>query len=227
MPWSTVPVSGDRVLGEAAVFTLCPSLTVQRQLASRGAPVRGTDAWRADFWRSPFVNRHELQGFQQDRAWQVNRLQTPAQARERLRSGGGEAMVVTAHGRPAPGLGHYLELDAGEWLLPVDLIGARPPRHLIMITCWGGAVPGQSPTDPLALATLALAAGSVEIMATIGELADSDWAEMYVERVLSALPRMPLPEALNAATRWWLADEGARAESSHHWAPLTAFGTLY
>lgn len=227
-PWSAVPVSPDRVLGEAAVFTLCPSLTVQRQLAARGAPTRSTDAWRADFWRSPLIKKYELRNFQQDGVWQVNPLQTPAQARERLRSGGGgEAMIVTAHGRPAPGLVHYLELDAGEWLLPVDLIGARPPRHLIMIACWGGAVPGHSPTDPLALATLALVAGSVEIMATVGELADSDIAEKYVERVLAALPRMPLPEALNAATRWILADDGARAESSHHWAPLTAFGTLY
>jgi tetratricopeptide (TPR) repeat protein len=226
-PWSAVPVSPDRVLGEAAIFTLCPSLTVQRQLATRGAPTRDVEAWQADFWRSPLIKNYELRGFQQDRAWQVNRLQTPAQARERLRSGGGDAMVVTAHGRPAPGLVHYLELDAGEWLLPVDLIGARPPRHLIMIACWGGAVPGHSPTDPLALATLALVAGSVEIMATVGELADSDIAEKYVEQVLAALPRMPLPEALNAATRWILADDGARAESSHHWAPLTAFGTLY
>jgi tetratricopeptide (TPR) repeat protein len=226
VPWSAVPVSGDRVLGESAIHTLCPSLTVQRQLAVRGAPARSAGAWRVDFWRSPFVRHHELHGFQRDKAWQVNRLRTPAQARECLRSGG-DAMVVTGHGRPAPGLGHYLELDAGEWLLPVDLVGARPPRHLAMIACWGGAVPGHGPTDPLSLATLALAAGSFEVMATVGELADSGLAEMYVERVLAALPRMPLPEALNAATRWILADEGARAERLHHWAPLTAFGTLY
>jgi len=226
IPWSTVPVSGDRVLGEAAVYTLCPSLTVQRQLAVRGAPARGAGAWRADFWRSPLVTHHELRGFLQDQAWQVNRLRTPAQARERLRSGG-HAMVVTGHGRPTPGLGHYLELDAGEWLLPVDLVGASPPGCLVMIACWGGALPGHGPTDPLSLATLALAAGSFEIMATVGELADSELAEMYVECVLAALPHMPLPAALNAATRWILADEGARAERLHHWAPLTAFGTLY
>lgn len=226
VPWSAVPVSGDRVLGESAVHALCPSLTVQRQLALRGAPARGAGVWRADFWRSPFVTHHELRGFQQDPAWQVNSLLTPAQARERLRSGDG-TMVVTGHGRPAPGLGHYLELDDGEWLLPVDLVGARPPRHLVMIACWGGAVPGHGPTDPLSLATLALAAGSFEIMATVGELADSELAEKYVEYVLATLPRMPLPAALHAATRWILADEGARAVRLHHWAPLTAFGTLY
>ena len=37
-------------------------------------------------------------------------------------------MVVTGHGRPTPGLGHYLELDRDAWLIPTDLIGARPPR---------------------------------------------------------------------------------------------------
>jgi hypothetical protein len=214
---------------------VCPSLTVQRQLVARGAATRGGPdcgaagggaAQSADLWRSPFVRRHELSGFQRDPAWQVTVLASADQARQRLRAGG-ETMVVTGHGRPVPGLGHYLELDRDAWLLPVDLIGARPPHRLILIACWGGAVPGRGPTDPLSLATLALAAGSSEILATVGELADSELATLYVEKILAGLAVGPLPDALQAVNSWILSDPAVRDEPVHHWAPLVPFGTLY
>jgi len=226
VPWSAVPVSGQRVLGEIAGYVLCPSLTVQRQLAARKPAAPGAAPRQVDLWRSPHVLHHTLTGFLRDRAWQVTVLDTSAQARSRLRAGG-QAMVVTGHGRPAPGLGHYLELDSGEWLLPVDMIGAAPPRQLAMIACWGGAVPGRGPSDPLSLATLALAAGSVEILATVGELADSAPAARYVETVLAAMATRPLPEALQAATRWILSYEDIRSEPVYLWAPLVPLGTLY
>lgn len=226
VPWSAIPVGGRRVLGEAAGYVICPSLTVQRQLAARGEPGPDTVPQQADLWRSPFVSHHGLAGFQQDPAWRVTALGSPAEARQRLRAGG-QAMVVTGHGRPAPGLGHYLELDQGEWLLPTDMIGARPPRRLAVISCWGGAIPGRGPTDPLSLGTLALAAGSSEILATVGELADSGPAALYVEKVLAGMAAGPLPAALHAATRWILQDAGARSELIHHWAPLVPIGTLY
>jgi tetratricopeptide (TPR) repeat protein len=226
VPWSAVPVAGQRVLGEAADYIVCPSLTVQRQMAARGAPQPGPSPQPADLWRSPYVRHHQLAGFQSDPAWLVSRLQSPAQARERLRNGG-EAMVVTGHGRPAPGLGHYLELDQDQWLVPADLIGARPPRRLAVIACWGGAIPGLGPTDPVSRATLALAAGSGEILATVGELADSVPASLYVERVLAGLAGGSVSAALQAATRWVLRDEAVRAERIHHWAPLVPFGTHY
>ena len=226
VPWSAIPVSGRRVLGEVAAYAICPSLTVQRQLAARGEPGPATVPQQADLWRSPFVVHHALTGFQQDRAWQVTALRSPDEARQRLRSGG-HAMVVTGHGRPAPGLGHYLELDQGEWLLPTDMIGARPPQRLAVISCWGGAIPGRGPTDPLSLGTLALAAGSSEILATVGELADSGPAALYVEKILAGMAAGPVPAALQAATRWILEDAGVRSELIHHWAPLVPIGTLY
>jgi tetratricopeptide (TPR) repeat protein len=226
VPWSGVPVDGHRVLGEAADYVVCPSLTVQRQLAVRGTPLQDAVPQSADLWRSPFVRNHRLARFQEDPAWQVTVLQSPAQALERMR-GSSQAMVITGHGRPVPGLGHYLELGRDEWLLPVDLIGARPPRRLAVIACWGGAIPGRGPTDPLSLATLALAAGSSEILATVGELADSALAACYVEEVLSAMATRPLPEALHIATRWVLRDEAVRSERIYHWAPLVPLGTLY
>ncbi|HUZ24633.1 MAG TPA: hypothetical protein VMV07_12810 [Streptosporangiaceae bacterium] len=226
VPWSAVPVDGQRVLGETTGYAVCPSLTVQRQLAARGPAGPGAAPQQADLWRSPFVRSHGLAGFQEDPAWQVTVLQSPAQARQRLRAGG-PAMVITGHGRQLPGPGHYLELDSDEWLLPVDLIGARPPRRLAVIACWGGAIPGRRPTDPLSLATLALAAGSSEILATVGELADSAPAAQYVEKTLAALADQPLPAALHAATRWILGDAAVRAERIYHWAPLVPIGTVY
>lgn len=227
VPWSAVPVGATRVLGEAAVYVVCPSLTVQRQLAERGAPPPPPSPRRVHLWRSPMVTTHTLAGFRDDPAWEVLELASSAEAKERLRNGGDGTIVVSGHGRPAPGLGHYLELDSGEWLLPVDLVGARPPTRLCMIACWGGAIPGRGPTDPLSLGTLALAAGSIEIMATVGELADTPSASAYVERVLTGQAGISLPEALHAATCWMLEDEGDRSDRIHHWAPLIPIGTLY
>ncbi|MEV7218416.1 CHAT domain-containing protein [Streptomyces sp. NPDC056353] len=226
VPWSAVPLSDERVLGECAAYVLCPSLTVQRQLAARAGRPAPAGPRRVDLWRSPLVVHHRLSDFRSGPHWDVTVLSTPAQAKQRLRSGG-RAMVVTGHGRPTPGLGHYLELDRNEWLLPVDLVGARTPELLVFLACWAGAVPGHGPTDPLSLATLALAAGSSEIMATVGELADSVPASRYVERVLDTTTGTALPDALLAATRWLLSQEDARSERVHHWAPVVPLGTFY
>ena len=225
VPWSAVPVAGNRVLGEVASYVLCPSLTVQRQLAARGALAADLPPHPVDLWRSPVIDNHELASFRQDPAWAVTVLESGAQAKERLRSGR-EAMVVAGHGRPLAGPGHYLELDAGQWLLPVDLIGAMPPRRLVMIACWGGVIPGREAADPLSLATLALAAGSSEILATIGELADSVPASAYVEKVLECMAASPVPDALHAATSWVLTDQEIRSDLIHHWAPLVPIGTV-
>ncbi|MET9997328.1 tetratricopeptide repeat protein [Streptomyces microflavus] len=226
VPWSAVPLMDGRVLGECAAYVLCPSLTVQRQLSVRGGRRAAAGARQVDLWRSPFVRHHQLSAFRSDPHWDVTVLGTPAQTKQRLRSGG-EAMVVSGHGRPTPGLGHYLELDQDEWLLPVDLVGANSPELLVFIACWAGAVPGHGPTDPLSLATLALAAGSSEIMATVGELADSVPASLYVEHVLDTTTVQALPDALLAATRWMLSQEYARSERVHHWAPVVPLGTFY
>jgi hypothetical protein len=233
VPWGAVPVSGPgsapRVLGEFVPYVVCPSLTVQRRLAERGVPAPVAFPGEASLWRSPQVHHHQFRTFRAGRSWTVTTLGSAAEAKQRLTSGsgGGDVVVVTGHGRPVQGLGHYLELDEGQWLLPVDLIGARPPARLLVIACWGGAVPGRGPTDPLSLATLALAARSHEIIATVGELADSEPASDFVEQILESMATMPLPVAVHAATRWFLGDEHDRADRVYHWAPLVPFGTLY
>ncbi|AWK12259.1 tetratricopeptide repeat protein [Streptomyces spongiicola] len=226
VPWSAVPLSDGRVLGECAAYVLCPSLTVQRQLAVRGRRPVPAGPRQVYLWRSPFVRHHELEAFRRSAHWDVTVLSTAAQAKQRLRSGA-HAMVVAGHGRPTPGLGHYLELDQDVWLLLVDLVGADSPGLLAFIACWAGAIPGHGPTDPLSLATLALAAGSSEIMATVGELADSVPASHYVERVLDTRGGQALPDTVLAATRWLLSQEGARSERIHHWAPVVPLGTFY
>src|SRR5262249_17272769 len=149
-------------------YVVCPSLTVHRQLAARSDPP-DQPPWPVDVWRSPTVDGHPLTIFDGDPRWHPRPVPTAQHARELLRAGRA-AMVVIGHGRPAPGLGLYLELDRDEWLLPVDLIGATPPRRLLMIVCWGGATPGGAASDPISLATLALAGGSREVLATVGEL---------------------------------------------------------
>lgn len=227
VPWGAIPVRGtDVVLGEVAVYTLCPSLVIQRQLCGRSVPGRSREI---ELWRSPLVHSHDFGRVRAEQGWNVVELLSSGEAKNRMRTAGADAatFTVVGHGRLAPGLGHYLELDSGEWLLPADLIGAAAPGRLNLIACWGGAVPGRGPSDPLSIATLALAAGSAEVLATVGELADSDAAAYFVEEVLLGQADTPLAEALHIATRRMLEEDGMRTDRIHEWAPLIPIGTLY
>ncbi|MBU2670247.1 CHAT domain-containing protein [Actinoplanes bogorensis] len=221
VPWSALPLDDEVVLGERARYAVCPSLTVQRGVTARRTPASGTTA---DVWRSPFVSSHDLSRVGPERL-ELRPLATSSAARERLRDGG-ELMVVIGHGRPAPGLGHYLELDRDDWLTPADLIGASTPRRLALVACEAASIEGRRPSDPVSLATLALAARSDEVLATLGELSDTEPAARYVDDIISAMAGSPLPEALRRATRTLLATPGLRYEPLVTWAPLVAIGTV-
>lgn len=224
VPWGALPLEGGLVLGEVARFVICPSLTIQRQLATRhGHTPHTRSPVDVDVWRSPLVKRHPLDLFQ-DRRWNPRRLSSAAEARGAIYEGR-ELMVLTGHGRPDTEAGHYLELDTGEWLLPADLLGRRPPRRLALIACWGSAYPGRAPSDPISVATLALAGGSDEVLATVGELGDSAPATTYVEMVLDSLPENTMAAAVHHATRQFLARREYRSLAVHHWAPLVPIGT--
>lgn len=223
VPWGALPLAGDVVLGERVRYAVCPSLTVQRQLADRRKNGPATTAM-ADTWRSPLVEHHDLRGVDARRL-PLRPLATASAARQRLRDGA-DMMVVIGHGRPAPGLGHYLELSADDWLVPADLIGAATPRRLVLLACEAASVAPGRPSDPVSLATLALAARSDEVLATLGELSDSEPAARYADDILTAMANASLPEALHHATRRLLADEGMRAEPIFYWAPLVAIGTI-
>ncbi|WP_405603027.1 CHAT domain-containing protein [Streptomyces sp. NBC_01410] len=228
VPWGALPLEGGLVLGEAARFVICPSLTIQRQLATRYVKALPTPSPRSpldvDVWRSPLVRRHRMDLFERDRRWNPRRLSSAAEARGAI-CDGRELMVLAGHGRPLPGAGHYLELDENEWLLPADLLGQRPPRRLALIACWGSAYPGRAPSDPISIATLALAGGSDEVLATVGELGDSTLASRYAEMVLHALPENTMAMAVHQSTRRLLAGRGVRSRPVHDWAPLIPIGT--
>ncbi|MDX3131385.1 tetratricopeptide repeat protein [Streptomyces europaeiscabiei] len=224
VPWGALPLGGGLLLGEVARFVVCPSLTIQRQLAARPRGTLCTDSpLDVDVWRSPLVKCHPLNLFQ-DRRWNLRRLSSAAEARGAI-CDGRELMVLTGHGRPRAETGHYLELDKDAWLLPGDLLGRRPPRRLALIACWGSAYPGRAPSDPISVATLALAGGSDEVLATVGELGDSVSATRYVEMVLDALPEHTMAAAVHQATRRFLARREHRSLPMHHWAPLIPIGT--
>ncbi|MBK8078284.1 MAG: hypothetical protein IPK24_22745 [Kineosporiaceae bacterium] len=77
--------------------------------------------------------------------------------------------------------------------------------------------------DPLTLAVIALVAGSREVLATVGELADSPEATFFVQRILAT--RAPeLPGAVTQATRALLAGPGMRKAPVAHWAPIITLG---
>jgi hypothetical protein len=73
-------------------------------------------------------------------------------------------VVIAAHGRTMPGLGHHLELGSDVILTPAEMFDSTPPKSLALLACWGARVPGPSSGDPLTLATIALAKGSRQIL---------------------------------------------------------------
>jgi hypothetical protein len=170
------------------------------------------------------VSSHDLSGVTAE-LLDLRLLATSSEARQRLRDGG-DLMVVIGHGRPAPGVGHYLELDQNDWLVPADLIGASTPRRLALVACGAASIALGHPSDPVSLATLALAARSDEVLATLGELSDSEPAARYADEILNGMAKHPLPEALHRATRALLADGAMRYEPLFYWAPLVAIGVV-
>jgi tetratricopeptide (TPR) repeat protein len=226
VPWGALPIDGRRTLGETVAYMVCPSLTIQRQLQRRGRQRLGTTDLVLTTWRSPYVRHHPLSELHVEPTWTVEPAPSAAVAREHLRDGPA-AVLVVAHGRLVDGVGHYIELDGDQWLLPADLIDAQPPDLLVLITCWGAGVPGRATTDPISIATLALAGGSSEIVATVGEFGDTLIAEKYVERLMAELARTrSAATAVHMATTWALADDEVRHEAVRHWAPLVPFGTF-
>ena len=54
-----------------------------------------------------------------------------------LARGDVDAVVIAAHGRPMPGLGHYLELGSDVILTPAVMFASTPPKPLALLACWG------------------------------------------------------------------------------------------
>ena len=101
------------------------------------------------------------------------------------------------------------------------------PRSAL-VACWGSSTGTERLGDPAAVATVALARGAHEVLATTYELADSVVATLVVEQTLLALDRHDSFAAAVHATfaRLLAHDPALRADEIWHWAPLQAIGTL-
>lgn len=224
LPWPGVPI-GDGLFGELAELAVVPSLTVYRRLAQRRPLVRGPSPLSIATWRSPEVQGHELDIFG-DARWHHQPLGTAPLAHDAVINARTQVTVVAGHGLPVPGLGHYMELASGVVLTPADLIGARTSPQLVLVSCWGAATPAPPVADPLTLATLALAAGSLQVAATTAELGDRGPATRLVEEFLHRLPDLSMPAALRQARGRLLVDPAVRHGPLRDWATLSTLGLL-
>ncbi|MGW4129842.1 tetratricopeptide repeat protein [Amycolatopsis japonica] len=225
VPWGAVPVGERLLLAQAAEYVVCPSMALQRVLRNRERP-RSVDG-PVRFWRSPVMRNLHLTALRDDPSWRFEGQRPDHEAKTVLGSGTHTA-VVLCHGRLANGPGHYLELDHDSWLVPADVLGPEPPTRLYLITCWGAGVPGQEMTDPVTIATLALARGSAEVLATVGEFGDTPVGDLFAQSVLVPLADATIPAstAIHEASKRFLAQPGAWEWVLRDWAPLLPIGTF-
>ncbi|WP_326952272.1 tetratricopeptide repeat protein [Amycolatopsis sp. NBC_01286] len=225
VPWGAIPLGGT-VLGELTEFVVCPSLGLQRVVRNRGAAASPDSP--AMFWHSSLITYHRFERLLEDRRWDLAKVASASEAKTRLGSGTHTAIIV-CHGRLAPGLGHYLELDVDDWLLPVDVFRAAPPQRLYLITCWGAGVPGTAMTDPISVATLALAKGSSEVLASVGEFGDSPVADDFAHEVISRLGdgRIGASAALRQVVGELMSEPEYFDRPLGDWAQLLPIGTFH
>ncbi|MFI7500965.1 tetratricopeptide repeat protein [Streptomyces sp. NPDC049687] len=224
VPWGAVPLRDGLVLGQAASFAVCPSLFLQRALRRRGPA--GPAPTPALFWRSPDITHH-APGPAPGAGREPESVRDAGTLRESL-GAGRHTVIVVCHGRLVPGVGHHLELDGDNRLLPEDLLRGVPPRRLYLITCWGAGIPGSAMTDPISVATLALARGTVELLATVGEFNDTAMAEAFVRQVLdaSAGADVPVADAVHRAVVAAFAHPDMWNCPVREWGALLPIGTF-
>ena len=223
LPWPAVPVNGA-FLGERFTLAVAPSLTLADHVRRSGEAGRPHTVGQ---WRSPEIEHHELVAFIDDPRVTLESFSSADAALAAVTSGRGQDLVVIAgHGRPVPGIVHYLELAPRVLLTPAALLDARTPDQLVLAACWGAHAPGAADSDPLTLATIALTRGSRAVLATTSELADDAPASRFLNGVLHRLPSSAMPVAVREMTRRFLADPRHRDGFLSRWAPLITVGTV-
>jgi len=223
LPWPAVPVDGA-FLGERFALAVAPSLTLAEYVRQSGELARPRTVGQ---WRSLEIEHHKLAAFVDDARVSLESFESADAALAAVTSGRGHDLVVIAgHGRPVPGIVHYLELAPRVLLTPAALLDARTPDQLVLAACWGAHAPGAADSDPLTLATIALARGSRAVLATTSELADDPRASRFLNGVLYRLPAAAMPAALCEMTRLFLADPRNRDGYLSRWAPLITVGTV-
>jgi len=223
LPWPAIPVDG-LFLGERFTLAVAPSLTLADHVRRSGEMPRPHAVGQ---WRSPQIRFHDLVAFTDDARVTLESFTSADAALAALTSAHGHDLVVIAgHGRPVPGIVHYLELAPRVLLTPAALLAARTPDQLVLAACWGAHAPGAADSDPLTLATIALTRGSRAVLATTSELADDPLASRFLNGVLHRLPSSAMPTALHEMTRRFLADPGHRNGYLSRWAPLITVGAV-
>jgi hypothetical protein len=223
LPWPAVPV-GEAFLGERFTLAVAPSLTLADHVRKSGELPRARTVGQ---WRSPQIEYHELIAFTDDARVTLENFGSADTALAAVTSGREHDLIVIAgHGRPVPGIVHYLELAPRVLLTPAALLDARTPDQLVLAACWGAHAPGAADSDPLTLATIALTRGSRAVLATTSELADDPLASRFLNGVLYRLPAAPMPVAVREMTRRFLADPRQRDGYLSRWAPLITVGAV-
>jgi tetratricopeptide (TPR) repeat protein len=227
VPWTALPgpatSPGGSFLGERCALAVAPSMTLADHVRRHGDPA---GLKTVGHWRSPAIRYHKLVAYADDARVQVDELACAADGLTAVTQARHDLLVLAGHGRPVPGLGHYLELGDDVLLTPVSLLSARTPDRLVLTACWGAHTPGIPEADPLTLATIALTRGSRSIIATTSELADDAPATTFLNRVLYRLPGQPMPTALREVTRRFLSEPYNRDGYLSRWAPLITVGTV-
>ena len=223
LPWSAVPV-GEAFLGERFTLAVAPSLTLADHVRRSGELPRPRTVGQ---WRSPQIRHHELIAFADDARVTLESFRSADAALAAVTSERDHDLVVIAgHGRPVPGIVHYLELAPRVLLTPAALLDGHTPDQLVLAACWGAHTPGAADSDPLTLATIALTRGSRAVLATTSELADDPRASRVLNGVLHRLPSSAMPVALRDMTRRFLADPRNRNGYLSRWAPLITVGSV-
>lgn len=223
LPWPAVP-AGGAFLGERFTLAVAPSLTLADHVRESGA---ADVPHTIGQWRSPQIRHHELVAFADDTRITLETFGSAEAALTAVTTERGHDLIVIAgHGRPVPGIVHYLELAPRVLLTPAAMLDAHTPGQLVLAACWGAHAPGSADSDPLTLATIALTRGSRAVLATTSELADDPPASRFLNGVLHRLPASTMPVALRDMTRRFLADSRYRDGHLSRWAPLITVGAV-
>ncbi len=98
-------------------------------------------------------------------------------------------VAITAHGNSSLGLAHEIILDTGESLVALDLIGGSVAPVLLLGACHSGSSSGAYTSEPIGLATLAICAGTQQILASASGLAVETWPRTLLGRVHAEVAR--------------------------------------
>lgn len=217
VPWTAIPVLGQ-VLGTRYCLMSSPSLSLLSGRQGR-VPAAVPEQAKVVAAIGPEVAAQNLAGLR------TSSRPGPEAGRAALAaicSGSADAVVVVAHGRPTPGIGHYLELGQEVLLTPTEMLSATPPPVMALLCCWGARTTGLSTGEPLTLATVAMARGTQQILTSVSELGDSVLATSIVNDVLYEAREHPWAIALQRVLgrRY----EEVQSEPLINWAALTTLG---